>query len=439
MSQHEFDQFLSLLSRLLRLSSSQREAIASELRDHLEERLTELLSQGVPRHKAVETALGEFGDTAGLAGEFVQIFRKQRRRWMMRMTLGTAAGLAVLVMLTTAFWPHGRSSVSLDHIVAQDDVAPADEDTLLAPAPDATNRFAESELQKRLDIDFIDLPIVEALDALCSQVGLQFYLKVKYLEDLGIAADTPVNLSLNQVSAEMALELILEQLELTYIVHDGIILVTTEEDLDNVAEVRVYNCRDLLAINVSDGAGEGGAGGDDGSEGGFGPIGETPPIGEKSGDKRKRRSTPTPGATTPRPGQSNTAAVPRNVLSQFGGGGKGRGGGGGLGGFGGGEGGLGGFGGGGMGGQAPPLNSRGEQLMDIIKTAVVPDSWDEVGGPGTIAEFDGLIVIRHNPRVHRQVERVLEMLREAAKKQAWIGQPGFGARNGGQAGGGGFF
>ena len=67
MSQHEFDQFLSLLNRLLRLSSSEREAIANELCDHLEERLTELLSQGVPRYKAIETALEEFGDAAGLA------------------------------------------------------------------------------------------------------------------------------------------------------------------------------------------------------------------------------------------------------------------------------------------------------------------------------------------------------------------------------------
>ena len=72
MSKNEFDQYLALLSGLLRLSPAQREAIASELRDHLEERLDELLAQGVSRQKAIETALEEFGDATGLAGEFVE-------------------------------------------------------------------------------------------------------------------------------------------------------------------------------------------------------------------------------------------------------------------------------------------------------------------------------------------------------------------------------
>ena len=316
MSQHEFDQFLSLLNRLLRLSSSEREAISNELRDHLEERLTELLSQGVSRHKAIETALEEFGDAAGLAGEFVQIFRKQRRRWMMRMTLGTAAGLAVLAILTTAFWPHGRFGTSLDHIVAQDDVASVGQASLRAPTLDTSDRLAEAELRKRVDIDFIEIPFVEAIDALCSQVGLQFYLKEKHLEDEGISADASVSLSLDQIPVEMALELILEQLELTYIIRDGIILVTTPQDLENVAVVCVYNCRDLLAINTSTGAGEGNADGDEESEFGSNPIGESPPVSPTSGNKRQRRATP--GATPPASNQSNAAVVPRHVLAQLG-------------------------------------------------------------------------------------------------------------------------
>ena len=419
MSQHEFDQFLSLLNRLLRLSSSEREAIANELRDHLEERLTELLSQGVPRYKAIETALEEFGDAAGLAGEFVQIFRKQRRRWMMRMTLGTAAGLAVLVMLTTAFWPQGRSGASLDHVVAQDEVAPGEQAALRAPTLDASDRLAEAELRNRVDIDFIDIPIVEALDELCSQVGLQFYLKEKYLEDEGISADAPVSLSLDQVSDEMALDLILEQLELTYIICDGIVLVTTEQDLENVAVVRVYNCRDLLAINISTDASEGNAGEDEENEFGGNPIDASSPGSPRSGNKRTRQ--PSPGATPPASDQSNAAVVPRNVLAQFGGASSG---------------GTGGFGGGDMGAQP---RSRDERLMDIITTAVVPESWSDIGGPGTIAEFDGLIVIRHNPRIHRQVERVLEMLREASEQQAWVGEHSSGQRNIQPAGGGGGF
>jgi hypothetical protein len=103
-------------------------------------------------------------------------------------------------------------------------------------------------------------------------------------------------------------------------------------------------------------------------------------------------------------------------------------------------GGGGGFGGGGLGGgggiavqESPP--SREEQLMDIIQIAVMPESWEDVGGPGTIGEFDGMIVIRHNPRAHRQVEQVLQMLRDASGQQGWESP----ASHRRALGGGGFF
>ena len=52
--------------------------------------------------------------------------------------------------------------------------------------------------------------------------------------------------------------------------------------------------------------------------------------------------------------------------------------------------------------------------MHLITTAVKPDSWQDMGGFGTISEYKGLIVINHNARTHKEVENVLKMLREAA-------------------------
>ncbi len=57
---------------------------------------------------------------------------------------------------------------------------------------------------------------------------------------------------------------------------------------------------------------------------------------------------------------------------------------------------------------------RAERLMHLITTAVKPDSWEDMGGFGTISEYKGLIVINHNARTHKEVEKVLSMLREAA-------------------------
>jgi len=71
----------------------------------------------------------------------------------------------------------------------------------------------------------------------------------------------------------------------------------------------------------------------------------------------------------------------------------------------------------GSGGPAPPRTDeeiRAERLMHLITTAVKPDSWQDMGGFGTISEYKGLIVINHNARTHKEVEKVLTMLREAA-------------------------
>src|SRR4051812_650214 len=109
MSDREFENYLTLLASLLRLDPRQRGAVADELRSHLEDRLDELMARGVPREEAVKQALAEFGDAAGLAGQFLAIKRNRKRRWLMRvMTFSLAATLLFAVGIAI-FWP-GRNA-----------------------------------------------------------------------------------------------------------------------------------------------------------------------------------------------------------------------------------------------------------------------------------------------------------------------------------------
>src|SRR5262245_12300720 len=108
MTNNEFDNYLTLLSSLLQIRGEQREAIAKELRAHMEDRLDELLAQGIERDDAVRIALADFGDAAGLAADFSSLSRNRRRRWMMKVT---SFSMAVLVLLTVgliAIWPEHR-------------------------------------------------------------------------------------------------------------------------------------------------------------------------------------------------------------------------------------------------------------------------------------------------------------------------------------------
>jgi RND family efflux transporter MFP subunit len=125
MSEQEFELYLKLLSRCLKLTAAQRDQIADELRDHLEQRLEELARAGVPREKAVFQALDEFGDAAVLAGEFATIARLKRRRFLMRLSFGSVAALAVAILIAFAFWPGNRAVHGPALVVAQEKAKPA--------------------------------------------------------------------------------------------------------------------------------------------------------------------------------------------------------------------------------------------------------------------------------------------------------------------------
>lgn len=78
-----------------------------------------------------------------------------------------------------------------------------------------------------------------------------------------------------------------------------------------------------------------------------------------------------------------------------------------------------GFGGGGL-GMAGTSGSAQElgNLIQVIITTVLPESWHEAGGPGRVEAFyPGLLVVNTNPQVHREIEKLLTMLRDANKQQ----------------------
>ena len=54
-----------------------------------------------------------------------------------------------------------------------------------------------------------------------------------------------------------------------------------------------------------------------------------------------------------------------------------------------------------------------DDLIDVITSTIAPDSWDEVGGPGSIADFKGLVTINETQEVHEQIENLLNMLHKA--------------------------
>jgi hypothetical protein len=415
MSQQEFDTYLSLLCRLLRIAPRQREQVAEEFRAHMEDRLEELLARGMDREEAVKLALEEFGDAAGLAAQIVSISQGRRKRWIMRIGTISVAGLAAAGLLAVALWPEG-AQVKAPQAIAQSKDKEGAAEEKEKTAKGQPERSVEEKLAQRLDVDYSEISLQDVLNDLKERADIQIYINRKAIsagDDTNGSLEATVTINLKQVRLDMILDLALEQAgegHLAYVERDGILMVSTSDALSGASEVKVYNCRDLLAMS-SPVPGGGMMGGGDlsgpGNPGGEG--GSSPEPGAGASDAAGGTAPPGPSGTksaprnrsTPSGGGAAGAEIPKGIAPQFGGGG-----------------GAPPAGGGGGGGDSSPPRSdeeiRAERLMHLITTAVKPDSWQDMGGFGTISEYKGLIVINHNARTHQEVENVLQMLREAA-------------------------
>ena len=120
------------------------------------------------------------------------------------------------------------------------------------------------------EIDFVDLPLSDAIRVLGDLHKLAIIIDKETLSGGGIATDLPVNLHVSEVSLRSGLKLLLEPLQLDYVIKNEVLLITTREKADEFMETRVYNVarishltpRELAEIIV-------GGSGADGHGGGF--------------------------------------------------------------------------------------------------------------------------------------------------------------------------
>jgi hypothetical protein len=237
MSENEFELYLSLLSRFLRLKPDQRLEISDELRSHLEDRLNDLVAQGLSREQAVRRALEEFGDAASLADHFTQLAQGRRRRFIMRCTLSTIAATAAAVLVAMAFWPVDRALQGPARAVADNSKEAATAAT--------TEEARKAEVERILDsttltIEFNAAPLSDVIGYLSEKLNVDSHINPNVNRDTLVT----LNITRRPVSARTVLELALEQASAGYTIRDGIVYVTAEA---LHFETQVYNCRDLLA------------------------------------------------------------------------------------------------------------------------------------------------------------------------------------------------
>ena len=248
LTDQDIERYVSLVCGLMRLRGKQRAELSLELRDHLTLAMEQLEQKGVDHDDAVRRALEEFGDAQALAASLAAVAYYRKKRWMMRVTIGSLTGLAGLLLALT-FLPTNDSSTALSPIsqaTAQNETSPPKPET---PPVEAIASAEEERLlgllKKKGRLDFFEQPLKDVVAQLAEIFEAPLFLDTVALADIGITRDTPVTFA-QDMSFGAALRHICRQFDLAYVPYESQLLITSPERYETIQTTRFQPVWDLV-------------------------------------------------------------------------------------------------------------------------------------------------------------------------------------------------
>ncbi len=92
----------------------------------------------------------------------------------------------------------------------------------------------------------IEKPLQDVVDDLKKLHGIEIQIDTRSLEDVGIGSDTPITRNLKDTTLKSALRLMLRELDLTYVIHNEVLMITTPEEAECQLITRAYSVGDLI-------------------------------------------------------------------------------------------------------------------------------------------------------------------------------------------------
>jgi general secretion pathway protein D len=261
---------------------------------------------------------------------------------------------------------------------------------------------AEERIRQRLmssvEVRFPNKPLQDALKTLGAVSGVPIYLDQQAFAEAQVNLDDPVNLDLQQpVMLRSALQLLLDKYDLTWMIEDEVLKITSPTRKRTNIYPRTYKVADLV-IPIPNFV----SGYNDGLAGAL-----------RNAYQMTAQSTNVQIAPmSPMDLAGNQQGFPQgdmngNVLAQYG------------------TPGMPGMPGTGYGG--PPGRGGGaiadfDSLMQLIQTTIDPTNWDTVGGPSTMFPYrqNLSLVISTTTDVHEQISDLLASLRRLQNLQVTI-------------------
>ena len=110
----------------------------------------------------------------------------------------------------------------------------------------AAEEKIEAALREPTEFDFFDESLQTVIDHFTKKHKINILIDTVALEAVGIGGDEPITLTLSDVSLQSGLNLLLRPLDLTWMIRDEVLLVTTLDEAENNLLTRVYDVSDLV-------------------------------------------------------------------------------------------------------------------------------------------------------------------------------------------------
>jgi general secretion pathway protein D len=261
----------------------------------------------------------------------------------------------------------------------------------------------ERKLSSEVSINFRDKPLSEVIDHLAKVTGVPIVVDQLALQEEGVEGDALITMPLDTpISLKSALNLILEPLKLSYIIKDDVLKITSEQKRDGDAYPVTYNVADLvipipnfaptgrlgLGAALQAGMADAAVTWNGSAYGNLASAGNNAMFAQNQGNDQSLGAA----NALAQPGSSDKMPYSQQPMSS------------------------------GPGGLSGGSQADFDTLIDLIVTTIVPDSWDEVGGPGSISPFPTnlSLVISQTQDVHEQIVDLLEQLRRLQDLQVTI-------------------
>ncbi|HUG91791.1 MAG TPA: hypothetical protein VML55_13215 [Planctomycetaceae bacterium] len=244
----------------------------------------------------------------------------------------------------------------------------------------------EQSLSRRISLNFEKAPLSEVLKHVAAIADINVALDKQGLEEEGVPTDQEVTIHVEGIMLKSALNLMLKPLHLGYTIEDEVLKITSRMRQQGQLQVRNYTVADLVMPIPN-----------------FTPSSAAGMTSSGTGHNAYGFNTMSGGARgVPQPGgaqfQVQDPAIPgAPVYNALSGAGRDAGVGGGM-------------------------SIDFDTIMELIVSTIEPDTWAEMGGPGSIRPFETTLslVIRQSGAVHDEIADLLQQLRRLQDLQVVI-------------------